>query len=148
MQHPWRQTYSPALSPTRPYPCIGRRSGGRIPSPSVWFFRNVGRCRKWLWRFVPHLCPSGQDCLGTGLSGRTAGEVQLGRVGISPEGGSWTESEGKAVGERRGKPRLPRGFGLSGLRDRTRLPGLYPKAFRMPSLREPSRFSGQGLSGT
>jgi len=38
------------------------------------------------------------------LSGRTAGEVQPGRVGISPEGGSWTESEGRAVVERHGKP--------------------------------------------
>ena len=65
-----------------------------------------------------------------GLSGRTTGEVQPGRVRISPEGGSWTESEGRAVGERRGKPRLPHGFGLFGLRDGTRLPGLYPKVFR------------------
>jgi len=80
-----------------------------------------------------------------GLSGRTAGEVQPGWVGISPEGSSWTESEGRAVGVRHGRPRLPRGFGLSGLQDRTRLPGLYPKAFRTPSLRELSRFGSQGL---
>jgi len=148
MRHPWHQTYSPALSPTRLYPCIGHRSGGHTPLPSVQFFRNVSRCREWLWPFMPRLCPSGQDCPGTGLSGRTTGEVQPGRVGISPEGGSWTEPEGRAIGERRGKPRLPRGFGLSGLRDGTKLPGLYLKAFRTPSLREPSRFSGQGLSGT
>jgi len=61
--------------------------------------------------------------------GEPRGGVQPGQVRISPEGGSWTESEGRAVGERRGKPRLPRGFGLSGLRDGTRLPGRYRKAF-------------------
>src|SRR5467141_1289951 len=147
MRHPWRQTYSPAPSPTRPCPYIGRRSGGHTLLPSVRFFRNVGKRREWLWLFVPRLCPSGRDCPGTGLSGRTAGEVQPGRVGISPKGGSWTESEGRAVGERRGKHRLPRGSGLSGLQDGTRLPGLYRKVFRTPSLRGPSRFGGQGLGG-
>ena len=57
------------------------------------------------------------------MSGRTAGEVQPGRVGISPEGGSWMESEGRAVGERRGKPHLPRSFGLSGVDEKMFSPG-------------------------
>jgi len=148
MRHPWRQTYSPALPPTRPYPCTKHQSGGHTPSPSVQFFHNVGRCREWPWPFAPRLCPSGQDCRGTGLSGRTTGEVQPGWVRILPRGGSWTEPEGRAVGERRGKPRLLLGFGLSRLQDGTRLPVLYPKAFQRPSLREPLRFGGQGLGGT
>ena len=113
----------------------GKSPVAQIQSPS---FRSAGKCREWPWSSVPCLCPLGWDYLGTGWSGRSAGQVQLGQVGISPEGGSQRESGCRVVGERHEKPHLPRGSDPSGLRDGTSLPGWYLKAFRMPFLRGPS----------
>ena len=97
---------------------------------------------------MPRLCPLGRGYPGTGWSGRSAGEVQPGRVGISPEGSLRPESGHRIVGERCGKPHLLRGSVPSGLHDRTSLWDPYPKAFQMSFLQGLSRFGGRGLSGT
>jgi len=148
MPHLWRRTYSPIPSLSRPCPCIRRQNGGRIPSSNVWSFRSASKCREWPWSSMLRLCPSGRGYPGTGWSGRSAGQVQPGRVGITPEGGSQRESGCRVVSERHEKPHLPRGSDPLGLRDGSSLPGRYPKAFRMPFLRGPLRFCGQVLGRT
>jgi len=149
MRHPWWRTYSPALFPTRLYPCIGCRSGGRTLLPSVLFFRNLGKCRKWPWPFTPRLCPSERGCLVSGWSGRSVWWVwKAGWVEILPEGSSRRESGRTFVGGQHEKPHLRRGFDPFGLQGGTRPRNPYPKVFHMPFLPGPPRFGDQGLGGT
>ena len=74
--------------------------------------------------------------------------AQSGWVGILPEGGLQWESGHRVVGERRGTPCLPRGFDPFRLQDGTRLPGPYPKVFRMSFSRGLLRSDSQGLGRT
>jgi len=89
--------------------------------------------------------------IGTGLPGDRLEWAKRSQDGLGYRqraGSSQRELGHRVVGERRGTPRLPRGSDPSKLRDRTRLPGPYPKAFHMSFPRGASRFSSRGLSGT
>ena len=83
------QTCSPTSFLTCPCPCTGHRSGGSIPSPSVWSFCSISKCQEWLWSSVLHLCLLGQGYLGMGWRW---GKCRAGAAGSGQDiarGGSW-----------------------------------------------------------